>query len=201
MPTRRGAFVGNVPLHPDRIPIYFHIEIIDIKQTDVEAMGTKFKGTAVERQALDAYIKLMRSTVAVNARLFPPLQVETGVTPSQLGVLEALSHLGPMAHCALAGKLLLSASNLTTVVDNLERDGFVRRNRDPNDRRVSITSLTPEGEAKLASFFPQHVSRLVDALSALEPAEQVELGRLCRKLGRAAAAGASGNLTARAARS
>lgn len=164
-------------------------------------MGTKFKGTAVERQALNAYIKLMRSTVAVNARLFPPLQVEAGVTPSQLGVLEALSHLGPMAHCALAGKLLVSASNLTTVVDNLERDGYVRRDRDANDRRVSITSLTPEGETKLASFFPQHVSRLVDALSGLEPAEQDELGRLCRKLGRAAAAGASSNAPARAARS
>lgn len=163
-------------------------------------MGTKFKGTAVERQALDAYIKLMRSTVAVNARLFPPLQVESGVTPSQLGVLEALSHLGPMAQCALAGKLLLSASNLTTVVDNLERDGFVRRERDLNDRRVSITSLTPEGVAKLDSFFPQHVSRLVDALSGLEPEEQEELGRLCRKLGRAAAAGANSNAPVRAAR-
>lgn len=163
-------------------------------------MATKFKGTAVERRALDAYIKLMRSTVAVNARLFPPLQAVSGVTPSQLGVLEALSHLGPMPHCALAGKLLVSASNLTTVVDNLERDGFVRRDRDPNDRRVSITSLTPEGEAKLASFFPQHVGRLVDALSGLEPAEQEELGRLCRKLGRAAAAGANGATPTRAAR-
>ncbi len=154
-------------------------------------MPSHFDGTPAERMALDAYIKLMRSTVAVNGRLFPPLHADFGVTPSQLGVLEALSHLGPMPHCALAAKLLVSASNLTTVIDNLERDGLVRRDRDPNDRRVSITSLTPAGESRLAEFFPQHVARLVGTMSALDASEQVELARLCRKLGLAAAQRAS----------
>lgn len=153
-------------------------------------MPTHYAGTEDERRALDAYIKLMRSTAAVNSRLFPVLLAEHGITPTQLGVLEALWHLGPTRHCALAAKLLLSASNLTTVIDNLERDGLVRRDRDPSDRRVSITSLTPEGTARVADFFPQHVQRLTDALSALEPAEQDELGRLCRKLGLAAASAA-----------
>ncbi len=150
-------------------------------------MATHYNGTDEERRALDVYIKLMRSSVAINGRLFPALQAEFGVTPTQLGVLEALSHLGPMAQCALAGKLLVSASNLTTVLDNLERDGYVRRDRDPHDRRVSIASLTPAGEAHLASFFPQHVQRMVDAMSGLDETEQVELARLCRKLGVAAA--------------
>jgi MarR family transcriptional regulator, 2-MHQ and catechol-resistance regulon repressor len=184
-----------------RLALFFDIEIVDIEKTDIEStdinqpdptrpdtMATHFRGTESERLALDSYIKLMRSTVAVSSRLFPPLQAEFGITPTQLGVLEALAHLGPMPHCALAGKLLVSASNLTTVLDNLERDSLVRRDRDPGDRRVSIIALTAAGEARLASFFPQHVQRLVRAMSALEPAEQAELGRLCRKLGLAAAA-------------
>lgn len=150
-------------------------------------MATHYNGTETERLALDAYIKLMRSTVAVNATLFPVLQAEFGITPSQLGVLESLAHLGPMRHCELAGKLLVSPSNLTTVLDNLERDGLVKRERDQADRRVSMTSLTPAGADRLASFFPAHVARLVQAMSGLEPDEQAELGRLCRKLGRAAA--------------
>ena len=153
-------------------------------------MPTHHRGSTEERQALDAYIKLMRATGAINSRLFPALQIESGVTSSQLGVLEALSHLGPMKQCALAGKLLLSPSNLTTVLDNLERDGFVRRDRDPQDRRVSITSLTPAGEAHLDSFFPQHVQRLVRAMSGLDASELETLGRLCRKLGSAAVADA-----------
>lgn len=174
--------------------IYFHIEITDIEIRDVEQMATHYNGSETERAALDGYIKLMRATSAINARLFPPLQAEFGITSSQLGVLEALSHLGPMPHCALAGKLLVSPSNLTTVLDNLERDGLVRRDRDASDRRVSIASLTAAGESRLASFFPQHVDRLVQAMGGLEVAELEELGRLCRKLGRAAAGSAQGRV-------
>ena len=167
--------------------IYFDIETPDIEIMDVETMATHYNGTETERVALDAYIKLMRATSAINSRLMPPLQAEFGITSSQLGVLEALRHLGPMPHCALAGKLLVSPSNLTTVLDNLERDGLVRRDRDSADRRVSITSLTEAGETRLASFFPHHVRRLVQAMAGLDSAELEELGRLCRKLGVAAA--------------
>lgn len=154
-------------------------------------MPSHHRGTESERRTLDAYIKLMRAASAVNAGLFPRLLAEHGVTPSQLGVLETLWHLGPMPHCALATKLLVSPSNLTTVIDNLERGGLVRRDRDPADRRVSITSLTSTGEARVADFFPQHVQRLVAAMSGLDDAEQVELARLCRKLGHAASSSAA----------
>jgi MarR family transcriptional regulator, 2-MHQ and catechol-resistance regulon repressor len=167
--------------------LLFDIEIVDIEINDVETMPTHFNGTDSERAALDAYIKLMRASSAINSRLMPVLQAEFGITSSQLGVLEALEHLGPMAHCALAGKLLVSPSNLTTVLDNLERDGLVRRDRDPSDRRVSIATLTEAGAAQLASFFPQHVKRLVQAMAGLDAAELREFGRLCRKLGLAAA--------------
>jgi MarR family transcriptional regulator, 2-MHQ and catechol-resistance regulon repressor len=130
----------------------------------------------------------MRATSAVNARLLPVLQAEAGVTSSQLGVLEALAHLGAMSQCALAGKLLLSPSNLTTVLDNMERDGLVRRDRHATDRRVSIVTLTAVGEARLASFFPQHVQRVVQAMSGLDDDELAAFSQLCRKLGLAAAA-------------
>ena len=151
-------------------------------------MATHYNGTDGERAALDAYIKLMRASAAINSRLMPVLLAEAGITSTQLGVLEALAHLGPMAHCALAGKLLVSPSNLTTVIDNLERDGLVRRDRDATDRRVSIASLTEAGEARLALFFPQHVHRLVLAMAGLDESELALFGQLCRKLGLAAAA-------------
>ena len=151
-------------------------------------MATHYNGTDRERAALDAYIKLMRASAAINARLMPVLLAEAGITSTQLGVLEVLAHLGPMAHCALAGKLLVSPSNLTTVIDNLERDGLVRRDRDATDRRVSIASLTEAGEARLALFFPQHVQRLVLAMAGLDESELAVFGQLCRKLGLAAAA-------------
>jgi MarR family transcriptional regulator, 2-MHQ and catechol-resistance regulon repressor len=150
-------------------------------------MATRLTGTPSERLAVDAYVKLMRASAGVNAQVLPVLMAESGITVGQLGVLEALHHLGPMPQCVLAGKLLVSASNLTTVLDNLERDGLVRRERDPADRRVSIATLTAAGADRLASFFPGHIRRLEAAMSLLDHDELVQLASLCRKLGLAVA--------------
>lgn len=148
-------------------------------------MPTHYAGSQTERLALDTLIKLMRASGTVSARLLAPLQKEHGITESQLGVLEALLHLGPMTQSRLCGKLLKSGSNLTTVLDNLERDGLVRRERDAADRRVQVVHLTDKGTSLITEVLPVHVQRVEDALSVLTEEEQRELGRLCRKLGTA----------------
>ena len=114
-----------------------------------------------------------------------PLQREHRLTESQLGVLEALLHAGPLTQGQLSARLLKSGSNLTTVVDNLERAGMVRRERDSTDRRVQHVHLTPTGLERIERIFPEHVARVVDELSKLSPEEQRMLGSLCRKLGTA----------------
>jgi len=86
----------------------------------------------------------------------------------------------------LCAKLLMSGSNLTTVIDNLERNGWVRRERDTVDRRVQNVHLTDAGRSLIERVFPSHVARITEALGALTRDEQKELGRLCRKLGLAA---------------
>jgi MarR family 2-MHQ and catechol resistance regulon transcriptional repressor len=150
-------------------------------------MPTHFKGTAEQILALDAFIKLNRSVNAFQARLLPPLQKEFGLTESQLAVLEVVFHLGPLPQGEVCRKILRSGSNVTTVVDNLERDGLVRRERDRTDRRIQIIHLTEKGRELLARALPVHVDRVTRTMAALDPDEQRELGRLCRKLGKAAA--------------
>ena len=150
-------------------------------------MPTRYKGTTSEIAALDAFIKLNRSVNALQARLLPPLQREFGLTESQIAVLEATFHLGPLPQGELCRKILRSGSNVTTVVDNLERDGLVRRERDGGDRRIQIVHLTEAGRALLMRALPVHIERITHAMSVLEPDEQRELGRLCRKLGTSAA--------------
>ena len=149
-------------------------------------MPTRHKGSADEVLALDTLIKLNRSANAVQARLAPLLQKDFGLTESQFGILEALYHLGPLNQGELCRKILRSGSNVTTVVDNLERDGLVRRVRDETDRRVQVVHVTEQGRTLLERSLPQHIGRVVALLSALDPDEQRELGRLCRKLGLAA---------------
>ena len=148
-------------------------------------MPTKYKGSATEVLALDTFIKMVRSLNAVQAQLLPALQKEFGLTESQFGVLEAIHHLGPLTQTQLCAKILRSGSNVTTVLDNLERDGLVRRERDASDRRVQLVQLTAKGGELIARILPVHVGRVAAVLGALSEQEQRELGRLCRKLGTA----------------
>jgi MarR family transcriptional regulator, 2-MHQ and catechol-resistance regulon repressor len=145
-------------------------------------MGTHYDGRPAEVRALDAYIKLTRAVSSVEARLAPALAT-AGLTPTQLGVLEALLHLGPLGQRVLGGKLLTSGGNITTVVDNLEARSLVRRERRGDDRRQVTVHLTPEGRRLMTKVFPNHVRAIVDAFSALNPGEQETLGRLAKKLG------------------
>lgn len=101
----------------------------------------------------------------------------------QFGVLEALLHLGPMTQCVLGEKLLRSGGNITLVIDNLEKHGLVRRERQTEDRRTIVIHLTPKGMRLIKRVFPAHAKMILKEMSQLEPKEQEDLRRLCRKLG------------------
>jgi MarR family 2-MHQ and catechol resistance regulon transcriptional repressor len=146
-------------------------------------MPTHYSGSPEEIRTLDTFIKLSRCTNSLFARLAERNTLGE-ITPSQFSVLEALYHLGCMTQGEVSLKVLKSGSNITTVIDNLERSGLVRRERDLKDRRVIHIHLTGAGTAKIESVLPDHVAALVEEFSILTPAEQMTLGELCKKLGR-----------------
>jgi MarR family transcriptional regulator, 2-MHQ and catechol-resistance regulon repressor len=136
--------------------------------------------------AVRAYVKLIRASRAVLAQV-EPLLAASGLTPTQLGVLEGLLHKGPMTQRELGRKVLTSAGNLTDVVDKLQARGLVRRVRDEADRRLVHVELTPPGEAMIRELFPRHAADIARAMAGLDAPELEELGRLLRTLGMAAA--------------
>lgn len=149
-------------------------------------MGTRYKGTAAEVRALNAFIALSRAAGSVEARTQSVI-AGAGLTDGQFGILEALYHLGPLCAADLARKVLRSRGNLTLVIANLERDGLAARTTRAEDRRYRTVALTARGRALVRRTLPKHVGLLVRTMGALGPAEQDELRRLCRKLGKAAA--------------
>jgi MarR family 2-MHQ and catechol resistance regulon transcriptional repressor len=146
-------------------------------------MPTHYRGTPEEILALNAFIKLTRAADSLLARLAQRGTLRE-LTPSQFGVLESLYHLGPMCQGEVSAKILRSTGNMTLVLDNLEKRGWVQRQRDPDDRRKVNVSLTEEGRDVISRILPQQVAAIVEEMSALTPEEQITLGRVCRKLGK-----------------
>ena len=139
-------------------------------------------------EAVRAYVKLMRAARAVTASLETTLAAE-GLTGTQLGVLEAVLHKGPLTHRELGRKLLISAGNMTDVVDKLEGRALVRRVRDAADRRLVRVQLTPRGRALIGKVFPRHAANIARAMRGLDRNQLRRLGALLRSLGMAAAQG------------
>jgi DNA-binding MarR family transcriptional regulator len=82
----------------------------------------------------------------------------------------------------LAASSLLTSSAVTLRIDNLERDGLVRRVREGSDRRQVFAELTDEGRRRIDAIFEEHIALERRMMSLLDPSEQGELCRLLRKL-------------------
>lgn len=145
-------------------------------------MPTHYSGSAREKRALDAFIKLLRAGNTIAAQANRQLDAH-GLTGSQFAVLEALHHVGPMCLSDLAGKILRTAGNLTMVVDNLEKRGLARRVPGAKDRRFVQVEISPKGSELIRRAFPEHAARIAGLMSRLSADEQQQLAALCRKLG------------------
>lgn len=145
-------------------------------------MPTHYTGTEKEKRSLDAWIKFKRASITLSSRLSASLRTFK-LTESQFAVVEALYHLGPMNLSDISEKLLCTGGNLTTVMDNLEKQQLAKRIPSKTDRRQYEIHLTPKGKKHIEKLFPAHVQRIVREFSVLSAAEQEEFARLCKKLG------------------
>ena len=81
-----------------------------------------------------------------------------GVHPTDFEAMDVLDWTGPITAGELAKRIGLTSGAVTGVIDRLEREGWVRRTSDPNDRRRVIVELVPDpphvGTAQVEAFEP-----------------------------------------------
>jgi len=70
-----------------------------------------------------------------------------GITISQYNVLRILKGVYPNGHarCDLSVRMIERAPDITRLIDRLEKQGLVERDRTEIDRRMSITRITKKG--------------------------------------------------------
>ncbi len=132
--------------------------------------------------ALTLWVKLSRAFAVVNKKVTEDIK-KYGLTEPQFGVLECLGHLGQLSIGELKKKQLVSAGNMTVVVDNLEKEGLVERSREPENRRVVKVQLTAKGIQKFDEIFLSHAKFITQLVSVLTEKEQSDLAKLLKKLG------------------
>jgi DNA-binding MarR family transcriptional regulator len=89
---------------------------------------------------------------------------------------------GPRTPAELADAAGVTRATMTGLVDTLERDGFVTREPDPDDRRMMSVRLTAKAEKFLQDFLPGHFKVTGAIMSTLTEAERKTLVRLLVKI-------------------
>src|SRR6476646_8958792 len=97
----------------------------------------------------------------------------TGLSAARLSALSVLVFGGPKTLGELAAAEQVRPATMSRIVQALERDGHVRRERDPLDGRGGRLRATAKGERVMALGRRGRVERLTALLDRLEP-EEVE---------------------------
>jgi DNA-binding MarR family transcriptional regulator len=95
----------------------------------------------------------------------------TGVPAARLSALSVLVFGGPRTLGELAAAEQVRPPTMTRIVQALERDGLVRRDDDPNDRRVARIRATAKGRRVMLRGRERRIANLAELLSRLSQQE------------------------------
>lgn len=107
---------------------------------------------------------------------------EHNLTFNQFKVLEVLYHRGDLNIGSITKLTLSTPGNITVVVKNLKRDGWITSIADPSDKRASILSITQKGKDKMIELFPQHAENISAYMGVLSNEELDTLYSLLKKV-------------------
>ena len=88
---------------------------------------------------------LLQAREAVMAHTRPSLR-EHALSDQQWRVLRVLGEHGAVETGRVAREAFILGPSLTGVLARMERDGLVRRARDPDDQRRTVIEATPQGK-------------------------------------------------------
>jgi DNA-binding MarR family transcriptional regulator len=104
------------------------------------------------------------------------------LTPAQIHIVLWLGNDGSMTMGELARAVAVTEKTITGVVDRLERDLLVQRERDPADRRMVHVRLAPRGAALYRRIDQGIASKLARLLGLLEAEDRKHLVHMLETL-------------------
>lgn len=147
------------------------------------------KQWASERPDLDASPIGIFGRISRIDRLFEQSMAEFlrphGLTLGLFDVLAALRRSGEPFQAKpsdLAAMTMLTSGGMTGRLDHLEKLNLVSRVPDPDDRRVMMAELSPQGRELIDRLMGQHLERERARLEWLRDGESAEFAGYLRKL-------------------
>jgi DNA-binding MarR family transcriptional regulator len=117
-------------------------------------------------------------TLAICTEALSPL----GLHVKQFGMLLVLASEGPHSQQYLSEWTRMDRTTMVALVDSLEERGYVRRERNPDDRRAYLVTITPDGRRALKKAEAAMARAESRVLASLSPTESMQLLELLAKV-------------------
>jgi DNA-binding MarR family transcriptional regulator len=142
---------------------------------------------ADSHMGLRLWLRMLTTTNLVQAELRKRLRNEFDTTLPRFDLMAQLErHPEGLKMTELSRRLMVTGGNITGITDQLEKEGFVARDTDPNDRRSISVRLTPEGRALFDKMAVAHEQWVVEMFGGLDLDEKShthqKLGKLKQHL-------------------
>ena len=105
-----------------------------------------------------------------------------GLNTRMCGVLNLLKDEGPKSQQEIGEQLGIDRTTMVEIVDELEKQGIVRRERSTHDRRSYAVTLTTSGKAKQKRAFEAFDAAVDDFFSPLTEQEREKLAAMLKRL-------------------
>ena len=139
-------------------------------QLDDQSIGLEARVVEADHQSLKLWLRLLACSTQIEIEIRRRLRERFGVSLPRFDYLAQLHrHPDGLRMNALSRYLMVSGGNVTGLTDELEKDGLVTRDDDPDDRRSYRVRLTHEGWVVelFAGLEPNHQQALYDSLGRL----------------------------------
>jgi DNA-binding MarR family transcriptional regulator len=133
----------------------------------------------LEVSAVDCYMALLE----VAGEIITVSDMQLARHKTSLGRIRVLMQLlrcpgHALAPGELAGRIGVTPATVTGLLDGLERERLVRRERCPGDRRSVLVRLTPQGGRFLDRVMPERFKIISRLMARLSETDRRALGRL-----------------------
>ncbi len=103
------------------------------------------------------------------------------LTFPQFMVLEALFYREGLSIGEIKEKILSSDGTIPVIINNLEKLGFIERQKDKKDQRKSLIFLTQEGKEKITQVLPENKKMIEQQFAIYSQEEKKFLASLLQK--------------------
>jgi DNA-binding MarR family transcriptional regulator len=131
---------------------------------------------ADSHMGLRLWLRMLTTTNLIQAELRKRLRLEFGSTLPRFDLMAQLErNPGGLKMNELSRRLMVTGGNVTGITDQLEKEGLVAREVDPQDRRSITVRLTPAGSALFDRMATAHERWVVELLGGLGLGEKSAL--------------------------